>query len=78
MLNNYWKPTPIMWRKIGDSVLATCTAIGTGTILEWDKVERYFTPHEIKIGLLIVFILGAGGKFLTNFFKKPEDETPIV
>lgn len=78
MLNNYWKPTPVFWRKVGDSILATCTAIGAGTIMEWEKVEKYFTPEEIKIGLFVIIVLGAGGKFLTNFFKKPEKKNPTA
>jgi hypothetical protein len=56
-IKHYWKPTPIFWRKIGDSLLAV-SLTGIPVILADYK----------WIGIAL-FILGVIGKFLTNFFK---------
>jgi hypothetical protein len=61
MTTNYWKPTPIFWRKIGDSLLAVGTLAGTIAISEDYK--------WIGLGLIFCSIVG---KFLTNFFKNEE------
>jgi hypothetical protein len=57
LLINYWKPTPKKWRKIGDSLLAASTVITSAAI-----IGNY---HAVG---LIALIVGAIGKFLTNFF----------
>ena len=59
----YFSPTPIFWRKIGDSLLGVSTFI-TGLAIASDY-------KEIAIGSLII---GSVGKFLTNFFKKEDTE----
>lgn len=64
MTKNYWKPTPIFWRKIGDTLLAVGSFAGTFSISQ---------DHQ-WIGVAI-FCASIAGKFLTNFFK--EDEKPI-
>ena len=62
MLKNYYKPTPIKWRKLGDALLAVSVTI-TG-----------FAMYEnIQWVALTALITGVIGKFLTNFFK--EDDT---
>ncbi len=58
-IDNYWKPTPKKWRKIGDALLATSTFI-TGAAI----IGNYHT-----LGLIFL-IIGAVGKFLTNFFAE--------
>lgn len=63
---SYWSPTPIKMRKLGDALLGVSTTITTYAIADdWAK--------WIQITALL---LGAGGKFLTNFFS--EDSTPTV
>ena len=57
-INHYFKPTPIFWRKVGDSLLAVGSLAGTIAIAEDMK--------WIGITLIICSIIG---KFLTNFFK---------
>jgi hypothetical protein len=59
MLKNYWKPTPIKWRKLGDALLAISTFVAS------------FTLYQDKpwIGV-VALITGVIGKFLTNFFSK--------
>ncbi len=57
MMQNYYKPTPAKWRKIGDTLLAVSTTI-TG-----------FAIYEQSKGIAIsALILGVLGKFLSNFF----------
>ena len=57
---NYYKPTPKVWRKIGDSLLAMSVfMIGSAVYLE--------------LGSWVVItslLLGVGGTFLTNFFAE--------
>lgn len=57
--NKYLAPTPVKWRKIGDSLLAACTFITSAAI-----VCNYHT-----LGL-IALIGGAVGKFITDFSDK--------
>ena len=60
----YYGPTPAKWRKLGDALLGVSTTITTYAIADdWSK--------WIQITALL---LGAGGKFLTNFFT--EDNPP--
>ena len=57
-VKHYWKPTPIIWRKIGDSLLAVGGLAGTFAISE-----------DMKwLGISLIFC-SIVGKFLTNFFK---------
>jgi len=59
MLKNYYKPTPVKWRKLGDALLAVSVTI-TG-----------FAVYEnVQWVALTALITGAIGKFLTNFFKE--------
>ena len=55
---NYWKPTPKRWRKIGDALLAVST-MGVPAVL--------LNHHWVGISL---FIIGVIGKFLTNTFAE--------
>jgi hypothetical protein len=61
MKQNYWHPTPIKWRKLGDALLAVSTAI-TG----------YAMYENVKWVALTALITGVVGKFLTNFFTEEE------
>ena len=72
LLNNYWKPTPKKWRKIGDTILAVGTFITAGSLLGYDQMKEIFTPQEVKFIIASSFVLGVVGKFLTNFFKAEE------
>ena len=59
----YWKPTPVFWRKLGDSLLAVGGMAGLVTIAGGEK--------WLGIGFVACSILG---KFLTNFFKVEPNE----
>jgi hypothetical protein len=54
---NYYKPTPIKWRKLGDALLGVSTTITGFAIYE-----------EAKWVAITALVLGVVGKFLTNFF----------
>lgn len=47
------------WRKLGDALLAVSTTITTYAIAE-----------DMKIFAISALIIGAAGKFLTNFFSE--------
>lgn len=57
-MKSYYKPTPVKWRKIGDSLLAASTFIAGSGILTGDKTVA-----------IIALCVGVVGKFLTNFFS---------
>ena len=59
MKYNYWSPTPKKFRKFGDALLASGTAVTSLAIINDHKV--------IAITALIMMVVG---KFLTNFFKE--------
>lgn len=59
MNNNYWKPTPLKMRKLGDAILSVGTTITTFAIYE-----------EYKWIAVISLLLTVIGKFLTNFYSK--------
>ncbi len=73
LINNYWKPTPKKWRKMGDAILATGTFVTAGALVEYDKMKEIFTAQEVKIIIAAAFVLGVTGKFITNFFKEEEN-----
>ncbi len=65
-IKDYYKPTPSLFRKIGDSILIGCTSISTAVM---------GLPISEHAKLWIVFylnIVGVGGKIITNFFKEGE------
>ena len=70
MMKNYYKPTPAKWRKIGDSILYVCGAIGATGLIRFDELKDIFSPKELKIIIGAILILGFVGKFITNFFKE--------
>jgi hypothetical protein len=59
MLKNYYKPTPIKWRRLGDALLAVSTTITSFALYE-----------DIQWVALTALIIGVIGKFLTNFFTE--------
>jgi hypothetical protein len=68
LLKNYAKPTPVKFRKLGDTLLVIGTSITMGALIEFHKLEQIFTSKEIKTVMTIALALGVAGKFLTNFF----------
>jgi hypothetical protein len=74
ILSDYYKPTPVKWRKIGDSILYGCGVIGATGLIGFDELKDVFSPKELKILIGAVLILGFVGKFITNFFKEETNE----
>jgi hypothetical protein len=63
LMNNYWAPTPIKMRKLGDALLGASTTI-TGFAIANDN-------HYIAYTALICGVLG---KVITNLFTdQPEN-----
>jgi hypothetical protein len=60
-MSRYSKPTPGVMRKLGDGLLAASTF-----------VTAYAVAEEMKVVALISLVVGAAGKFLTNFFADEE------
>lgn len=77
MLENYWKPTPKKWRKLGDSLLAIATVLSIGGLWQFDNLKDIFTTHELRAMIIVSITLGVIGKFLTNFFKDEETNVEV-
>ena len=71
-LSNYYKPTPVKMRKLGDALLATAIFIVAGGMWTYDEMVKIFTPNEVRAVMGIAFLAGGLGKFLTNFAKDPK------
>lgn len=61
-VKSYWKPTPIVMKKIGDSMLAASLAI-TSFSLATDAGNTV---------TIVIACIGVVGKFLSNFFAQDE------
>ena len=56
LIKYYKSPTPVFWRKVGDSLWTISTSLATYSVAEdWDK----------KISIVIM-LTGTLGKFITN------------
>jgi len=62
IFKNYNKPTPAFWRRLGDSLLAV-TTMTTAFAIATDNTKIAIT----------VLVIGAIGKFMTNFFSIEND-----
>lgn len=58
---NYWSRTPLIARKIGDSLLAASIFMSTYAVL-----------NDYKNLGIIIMIVGGVGKFISNLFSTPE------
>lgn len=58
-IKTYYSHTPVLWRKIGDSLLIVSTSITAYGI----------TTHQDEIALIALFT-GTLGKVITNFFRE--------
>lgn len=56
---NYYKPTPKKWRKLGDALLSVGASITGFSIYE-----------DYKLVAIIALAVTVSGKFLTNFFSE--------
>ena len=70
--SNYYKPTPKLWRKIGDSLLVVALFLSTGALFQYDLLKEIYTPNQVRTSITIIICVGVIGKFLTNFFKENE------
>lgn len=67
IFKNYYKPTPIKWRKLGDSILIIGTIISTTCITEYEKAKEIFGTGDLKTLMLTAIVCTALGKIVTNF-----------
>lgn len=73
LISNYWKPTPIKWRKIGDSILVVGTLISTTVLVEYEKSKELFGVSDLKYFVLTSLICTTLGKIITNFATTEEN-----
>tara|TARA_R110000822_G_scaffold51872_17_gene134757 strand:+ start:1831 stop:2034 length:204 start_codon:yes stop_codon:yes gene_type:complete len=62
IFKNYNKPTPAFWRRLGDTLLAVSTM----------STAYAIATENTKIAI-VVLVVGAIGKFMTNFFSIEND-----
>ena len=70
--SNYYKPTPKLWRKLGDSLLVVALFLSTGALFQYDLLKEIYTPKEVRTAISVIITIGVLGQFLTNFFKEDE------
>ena len=58
-IKSYYKPTPIKMRKLGDAMLGASTFAATTWAVLFEGPSKW---------AIVIMIVGATGKFLTNFF----------
>ncbi len=64
-MKNYWEPTPLKFRRLGDALLAASMTTVTFAI-----------ANDYKAIAITACIIGTLGKFLSNFFtESPEEPT---
>lgn len=68
--SNYWLPTPVKMRKIGDAILIGSAAI-SGTLM-----TSPLSDTQKMWGVWICSVLGIFGKVMTNLFKDEEATNP--
>jgi hypothetical protein len=64
ILENYKAPTPVKWRKIGDSILLVSTSMSTMVM------GLPITEHQQLWLIFSVNAFGVIGKVITNLFKE--------
>lgn len=69
-LSDYYKPTPALFRRIGDAILIGCTSISTGVM------GLPITDHQKLWAVFIINAVGVFGKIITNFFKEDLPSKP--
>jgi hypothetical protein len=74
MLSNYFKATPKKWRIIGDALLGVSAFITENALSSLQAGQADL--NEILWVARIAIGIGVVGKFLTNFFKEDDTETP--
>lgn len=67
-MQNYYKPTPKKWRKIGDAILLGCTSLSAFVM------GSPLTDNGKAWATFILNVIGVAGKVVTNFFKEDEAE----
>lgn len=66
MMNNYYKPTPKKWRKIGDAIL-----LGTASLSAM-MMGAPLPEKTITMAIFLLNVAGVAGKVITNLFKEEE------
>ena len=59
IMKNYWSPTPVKMRKLGDALLAVSLSSGIPASM-----------MDYKWTAITFFVCGIVGKFLTNLYKE--------
>jgi hypothetical protein len=67
LINKYYKPTPVKWRKLGDSILVIGTIISTSVLTEYEKAKEIFGVEDLKYFVVASIICTTLGKIITNF-----------
>jgi hypothetical protein len=72
-LNEYYKPTPVHLRKLGDSLLAGATVVAIGGLWDFKTLTQYFTPEQVRFFIGASIVLGIVGKILSNLFSNDSE-----
>jgi len=70
----YYKPTPIFWRKVGDSMLAGATLFAVGGLWDFNTLGGVLSAKAVSIITHASIFLGIVGKLLSNFFSDSDTQ----
>lgn len=69
-IKHYYKPTPVFWRKLGDSLLAGATVITVGGLWDFNTLSEQLSPEGVRFLIGTSLVLGVLGKILSNLFSE--------
>jgi hypothetical protein len=72
ILKNYYAPTPIIWRKIGDTILLAGTTLSSYVMVQYEQFQFLYPQADLRTIVTASFVMTVIGKCLTNFFTVPE------
>lgn len=65
IFKNYYLPTPVKWRKIGDAILLVGVTIDSVIMKDYDKYKEAF-GNDLKFWLIGIVVCAVVGKLGTN------------
>lgn len=73
-IKHYYKPTPVFWRKLGDSLLAGATVITVGGLWDFNTLSEQLSPEGVRFLIGTSLVLGVLGKILSNLFSEENNK----
>jgi|688.fasta_scaffold12328_20 hypothetical protein len=76
-IKNYYAPTPVFWRKIGDTILLAGTTLSSYVMMQYEQFQTLYPQADLQTIVTASFVLTVIGKCITNFFSVSETKKDI-